>query len=299
MMVGLILSVLNGLNATKVITERRLEFFREAQSGTSVTAYYLAASLTATVEQGFSAVVGSVLAFLVLKPATSYLVYLWNFFMLSWLSVSWAVLLAIIVPINSVSTVVGFFNAFFGLLFCGKVQPGLYTNLYSNDVLAVFSAFVSPLRFFVEGIAVSEAKCLPEQTGYTVASNAFSYPEFEESYPYSNPLTYMARTDPDAVLTQSCDGWFWWVGAAFAIGLTIRLAGLVAIHLSHRSKQGKKSLKMEVTNDCHHCREGAKPVHQSFIFTCIVTTILFGGLFVLSCWLVLRENEMQNNIEGQ
>lgn len=30
----------------------------------------------------------------------------------------------IIMKVESVTTVVGFFNAFFGLLFCGKVAPG-------------------------------------------------------------------------------------------------------------------------------------------------------------------------------
>ena len=95
MMVGFIASVLIGLNATKIIIEKKLEFYREAQSGVSVTAYYIAASITSTSEQGFTAIAGSVLAYLVLKPSTSFLVYLWNFFMMSWLSVSWALLLCI------------------------------------------------------------------------------------------------------------------------------------------------------------------------------------------------------------
>ena len=105
MMVGIILSVLIGLNATKIITEKKLEFFRESQSGVSVSAYYLAANITSTFEQGCAAIAGSVLAYLILVPSTSFLVYLWNFFMLSWLSVSWALLLSILVPLNSVSTV--------------------------------------------------------------------------------------------------------------------------------------------------------------------------------------------------
>lgn len=105
MMVGLILSVLVGLSATKVITNNRLEFFRECQSGANVTAFYIAASITATVEQGFSAVCGALVAYLISMPASSFVVYLWNFFAVSWLSVSWALLLAIVVPLGSVSTV--------------------------------------------------------------------------------------------------------------------------------------------------------------------------------------------------
>jgi hypothetical protein len=95
MMVGLLTSVLIGLNATKIITDKRLEFFREAQSGISVSMYYLAATITTTVEQGFIAILGSALAYLISNPSISYLVFLCNFFLLSWLSVSWAILLAI------------------------------------------------------------------------------------------------------------------------------------------------------------------------------------------------------------
>ena len=72
----------------------------------------------------------------------------------------------IIMKVESVTTVVGFFNAFFGLLFCGKVAPGSYTNLYGKPGLAVFAGFVSPLRFFVEGLAVSSSKCLPVQSSH-------------------------------------------------------------------------------------------------------------------------------------
>lgn len=98
MLVGIIMSVLIGLNATKCITEKKLEFYREAQSGVNVTCYYLAASITSTVEQGLLSIIGSVIAYLILKPATSYTVLLWNFFMISWLSVSWSLLLSLLVP---------------------------------------------------------------------------------------------------------------------------------------------------------------------------------------------------------
>ena len=71
MMAAVILSVLVGLSATKIITEKQLQFFREAQGGVSATAYYLAASITSTVEQGSVAILASVIAYLVLNPAVS------------------------------------------------------------------------------------------------------------------------------------------------------------------------------------------------------------------------------------
>ena len=86
LMVGLILAVLIGLNATKVITSNRLEFFRECQSGTSVTAFFIAASLISTIEQGVTAIAGATLAYTMLMPSTSFLVYLTYFFIISWLA---------------------------------------------------------------------------------------------------------------------------------------------------------------------------------------------------------------------
>lgn len=182
------------------------------------------------------------------------------------------------------------FGKFFGLLFCGKVEPGVFKKLYANPALAVFSGFVSPLRFFVEGFAVSEAKCLPEQSGYTVDANSFTYPEFNASWPYSKDLTYMARTDLDTAITQSCDGWFWWVPAAFAVGITVRIVGGVAINFSGRSQQGKKSFRTEIVDDFRKCRAGSRPTSQSFILISILVFLLFAGFFALSCWLILREN---------
>jgi hypothetical protein len=109
MMVGLIMSVLVALNATKILTNNKLEFFREAQSGLNVTSFLIAASITSTLEQGVIAIIGALVAYLVLTPSSTYFVYLTYFLIITWLSVAWAHLLAIIVPIQSVSTVVAFF----------------------------------------------------------------------------------------------------------------------------------------------------------------------------------------------
>ena len=71
LMASVILSVLVGLSATKIITEKQLQFFREAQSGVSATPYYLAANITSTVEQGSIAILASVIAYLITLPGTS------------------------------------------------------------------------------------------------------------------------------------------------------------------------------------------------------------------------------------
>lgn len=290
MMIGIITSVLIGLNASKIITDKKQQFYRESQSGVNVTAYYLAASITATVEQGLIAFIGSIMAYLILVPSTDYIVYFWNMFVVTWLTVSWALLLAILSPLEAVNVVVGFWMAFFGLLFCGTLAPGLYTSLYQNDVLAVFSGFVSPLRFFVEGLAVSESKCLPIQSGFPIDTNAFNRDKYQNRYPYWNHLTFMAHTDLVEAQISDCSGWYWWVGAVFAVGFTIRIAAGVAINLKDRTKQGKKSFTEEVAADFNQCRAGTRSIFQSFIVHGILVLIVFAGFFVLSSWLILKEN---------
>lgn len=128
MMVGLILSVLVGLNATKILINNKLEFFREAQSGLNVTSCFIAASITSTLEQGVVAVIGALISYLVITPSTNYVVFLSYFLINTWLSVAWAHFLAIIVPIQSVSTVVAFFVSY-----CHKIE------LVAFDILLIDS----------------------------------------------------------------------------------------------------------------------------------------------------------------
>ena len=169
------------------------------------------------------------------------------------------------------------------MLFCGKITPAMFSDIYNNPALAIFSGFFSPLRFFVEGICVSEAKCFPVQSGYTVSPDAFNFPVFKESYSYWYESTYMAHTDIDEAIVQSCHGWYWWVPASVAVGVTIRLAGCIAINMSDRSKQGKKSLWTEIC-------DGTITQLIFIIFQLISVLVIFVGLFLLSSWLILKES---------
>ena len=210
--------------------------------------------------------------------------------MISWLTVSWALFLSIIVPTNAVATVVGAWMAFFGLLFSGSLPPGYFNTLYTNNFMAVFAGFVSPARFFVEGIAVSEAKCLPVQSGFPAGENAFNRTEFERSYPYFQWQTYMGHTDLAGAETFGCNGWYWWVGAAFAVGITIRIAAGMAIHSVGRAKQGKNPFFKEVVADFRGVTGRTRSILQSFILRSLVMCVVFAGFAVLSGWLILRES---------
>ncbi|EJK75686.1 hypothetical protein THAOC_02585 [Thalassiosira oceanica] len=180
MMVGLVLAVLVGLNGTKIITDKRLEFFREASSGASVSAYYVAANFTTTFEQGVAAIISACLAYVLVLPSSDILVYIWNFWMVSWLSTSWSLLLTIITPAANVTTV---------------QAPGTLNNMYNNDALALFAAFFSPLR--------------PYQTGLTIDPSASSFPEFIRQYPVS--YFGLGMTNRDVAITKGCDGYYYWV----------------------------------------------------------------------------------------
>jgi uncharacterized membrane protein YqaE (UPF0057 family) len=63
-------------------------------------------------------------------------VFIWNFFMVSWLAVSWALFLSLILPPNAVVVAVGAWMAFFGLLFSGLLPPGDFFHLYNSAPMA-------------------------------------------------------------------------------------------------------------------------------------------------------------------
>ena len=55
--VGIISAVLIGLQATKIVTSKRIEFFREASSGYNINAYFVAVNIVASVEHSVQAVI--------------------------------------------------------------------------------------------------------------------------------------------------------------------------------------------------------------------------------------------------
>lgn len=95
----------------------------------------------------------------------------------------------------------------------------------------------------------------------------------------------MGHTDLDNAETFGCNGWYWWVGASISIGISIRIAGLIAIHTVGRAKQGKKPFFKEVAADCQ-----GRSIFKSFILAGIFLFVALAGFVVLSGWLILREN---------
>lgn len=120
---GVIASVLLSLTATKAITAKRLEFFRESASGYDVNAYFAAINITGFFEYSIQMIFAGAAAFWLRNSVASWHGYVFNFLMIAWLTVSWSLLLPLIVPGNNVVLAAGFFTAFFSLLFSGGLPP--------------------------------------------------------------------------------------------------------------------------------------------------------------------------------
>jgi hypothetical protein len=158
---GVVVAVLVGLTATKILTEKRSEFFREAGSGYNIDAYFVAVNIIASVEHGFQCLLSSMFALWLRNTIATWYQYVISFLMLSWLCVSWALLFPLLVHPKNVVLVTGFYMTFFGLLFSGGVPPVKLTDIYAHVPLALFSGLLSPNRYFVEAMAVAESRCLP------------------------------------------------------------------------------------------------------------------------------------------
>ena len=224
--------------------------------------------------------------------------------MLGWLCTSWALLLPLLVPPKNVVLVVGFFMAFFGLLFSGGLAPVEYEDIYDNPAVGVFSGFVSPTRYFVEGLTVAESRCLPAQSGFTVDTDeAVNFPLDRTSF----SILSLAENDA-GVIEESCSGWYWGILPALLVGLTVRWLAAGAIHLSGRSMQAKspflkelkqlfKKLRAERPQLAFSTRkESLQSAKDSCVFAfrilkraIVVYLLVLITIFALSVWSILRK----------
>jgi len=269
--------VIVGLTATKPITEKRVEFFREAGSGYNVNAYFLAINITTTIEHSVQLLLVGATAYWMRDAISGPASYLVSFLLLAWLTVSWALLLSVAVPPKNIFTVVGFFMAFSGLLFSGASPPVLYYDLYNSPALALFCGFFSPARYFTESLAVSEQRCLPAQSGFTQDA-APNFPPDGTSF----SILGLAQNDSH-VGNQTCDGWFWYVLPCIFAGLTVRVAAGGLIHVVGRSQQAKKSYSKIIAEELR------SPQPKWTTFICVLYGIILIGLSTLTSWLILRK----------
>lgn len=274
---GVILAVIVGLTATKPITEKRVEFFREAGSGYDVNAYFLAINIVTTVEHSIQLILVGAAAYWLRDAVSGRASYYVSFLMLAWLTVSWALLLSVVVPPKNIFNIVGFFMAFSGLLFSGASPPILYSDIYDNPITGIFCGFFSPTRYFTESLAVSEHRCMPPQSGFTQAV-APNFPPDQTAF----AILGLAQND-SSVGNRSCDGWFWYVLPGIVVGLTIRVLAGGLIHVVGRSQQAKKSFLVQIGEEL----KSPGPKTVTLVFT--VYLIILGALISTSSWLILRQ----------
>jgi hypothetical protein len=271
--VGIILSVLLGLTATKIVTSKRLEFFREAASGYNLNAYFGAISILSTLEHSVQAIVAAFFASWIRNPVASKASYYTHFLLLAWVTVAWALLIPMLVPADNVTLIAGFFFSFCGLMFSGAFAPITYLDIYEEGGFKeVFAGWISPTRFFYEALAVGEYRCLPEQSGYTIETSSVNRPANSS---LTIALGY-AGHDYSAI-RWSCNGWYWSVVPVLLIGVTIRYLAIGAMHAMYRGQQTKRPLSYVI-------RENSR-VAVATLFYCLG----FAFLFSLTTWLFVRD----------
>jgi hypothetical protein len=261
-----------GLQATRILTDKRLEFFREASSGYNINAYFVAVNIVATIEHSVQIMMVAFIAAWLRDPIANWWSYFVHFLLLAWICVSWALFFPMFVPPDNVTVVVGFFMAFCGLLISGAFPPTTWEVIYEGGMTEHISGWLSPTRYFFEGLTVGEYRCLPAQSGWTVDDESVN---FDRTYTLMHSFGF-AGHDPNAT-QQSCNGWYWGVLPSLFVGLTVRYVAFLAMHACSRSQQTKKSLLFEVKRDKKVC-----------VVIVALVAILF-GLGGLTTWLYSRD----------
>jgi hypothetical protein len=152
-----------------------------------------------------------------------------------------------------------------------------FETLYNENktAVALFSGYVSPTRYFVEGLTVHELRCLPIQSGFTVEPFAFSFPLNATVSTVAN----LGQNDR-AVVQHTCNGWYWGVLPAVAVGVTVRFLAAGAIHAFYRSKQARKPFVSDLLQ---------RPLAKNRDFLTFVTyMITFVCLFGFTSWFIVR-----------
>jgi len=236
--IAVIVSVLVGLSATKAIGDKKMTAIREASSGYNLNSYFIAVNISSTIEHSIQMALAGLVCAFVRGTVSSWFGVMCNFIMLGWISVSWAFLFSVVVPLKNLVVVVGFYMAFFGLLAGGGIPPIEYKEIYSNTSIEIMCGLFSPTRFFIETVVVSDFRCLLEQTGFSQGENSVNFPEEKKSF----TKIHLGLRDK-SVGSHRCNGWYWGYLPSFLVGLAIRVSAGLLLHMVNRSKQSKVSLR--------------------------------------------------------
>jgi hypothetical protein len=90
----------------------------------------LAINIFTSIDQGCQVMLAAVVAEWLRHSIGDSGAFYVSFIILAWVSVSWCLLIPLVVPPKNVVLVVGFFMAFFGLLFSGSNPPVEYSGKF-------------------------------------------------------------------------------------------------------------------------------------------------------------------------
>jgi len=197
--------------------------------------------------------------------------YLLNYLLLGWTASAWGIFIALLVPSKNLVVVIGLFIVLATVCLSGAVAPVEYFDIYSDNTIKQLSSFFSPGRYFIETMVVSEMKCLPSQTGFTVDRDATRFLPQGSSF----SILGLAQDDID-VTERSCRGWSWGLFQAFSVGLIIRYASGLLIHLRNRGQLGRDPITKAMRTDIFGCVK---------FCLCIVVLVL---LIVYTRFLILE-----------
>lgn len=279
MKVGIMLCVLVGLSASSTLTSKRQEFFREAGSGYDLNAYFFAVNILSTTEHSIQVLLAATFATWIRHPIASYASYYIHFLLLTWITVGWSMLFPMFCSPDMVILIAGFFFTFCGLIFSGGFPPFGYKEIYEEAGMKEFLAgWISPTRFFFEGLTVGELRCMPEQSGYTIKLDSYN----RRSNDTMISLMGFAGHDLNAV-RWSCNGWYWSVVPVLLIGITVRYLAIGAMHACFRAQQAKKPLIYVARRN------------RSVALTTLLYFIGLAVLVSVTTWLFIRDQPFVEN----
>ena len=113
-------------------------------------------------------------------------------------------LFAWVFPVANVTVITGIYMAFGSLMLCGSIAPFTYRTIYKSEIKEHISAWLSPNRFFVEGLTVGEYRTLPAQSGFTVDDASVN---FDRDKTMMRRAFGYAMHDPNATI-RSLNGYY-------------------------------------------------------------------------------------------
>lgn len=179
---------------------------------------------------------------------------------------AWGQLFAVIFPPENLMLLCGAVLLCISLLFNGITKPFTFSEINTHSHLAILAGLLSPTRYFVEALVVSDVLCLPEQYGWTKDPQSSNI-DF-------NALDQLGLAKKDVHVERNCRGWGYATPRLLITGLLLRVLALLIINIQYQSA-GNIFKSMRGWN-------------QEFIIYLVVLFIVFVALFTINIHLILN-----------